>query len=214
MSQGIDPGRIMLLTFTRRASDEMLRRARRALGETESRTLGNCLGRRQHSLPFVSNVPEIRRHSYVYRDISRRLTGRARYSADSRSAKLPEFRKVNRRGNSLFAKAGVSTPPRGRSRRPIATNATRLFSPAYRTHSGPKPAVKIAKLAEPSADAIYNCIPPTQGDGFLPLCRAPSGSPQLLSWSFPQHRGEMKPLEVGTVPLTQERHSSPDLKSR
>ena len=30
----------MLLTFTRRASDEMLRRARRALGETGSRTLG------------------------------------------------------------------------------------------------------------------------------------------------------------------------------
>ena len=30
---------------------------------------------------------------------------------------------------------------------------------------------------------------------------------QLLSWSFPQHRGEMKPLEVGNVPLTQERHS-------
>jgi hypothetical protein len=29
VSQGIDPGRIMLLTFTRRASDEMLRRARR-----------------------------------------------------------------------------------------------------------------------------------------------------------------------------------------
>ena len=38
VSQGIDPGRIMLLTFTRRASDEMLRRARRALGETGSRT--------------------------------------------------------------------------------------------------------------------------------------------------------------------------------
>ena len=34
VSQGIDPGRIMLLTFTRRASDEMLRRARRALGES------------------------------------------------------------------------------------------------------------------------------------------------------------------------------------
>ena len=41
---------------------------------------------------------------------------------------------------------------------------------------------------------------PDPGDGFLPLCRA-IGSPQLLSWSFPQHRGEMKPLEVGTVPL-------------
>jgi DNA helicase II / ATP-dependent DNA helicase PcrA len=40
VSQGIDPGRIMLLTFTRRASDEMLRRPRRALGETGSRSLG------------------------------------------------------------------------------------------------------------------------------------------------------------------------------
>jgi DNA helicase II / ATP-dependent DNA helicase PcrA len=40
VSQGIDPGRIMLLALTRRASDEMLRRARRALGETGSRTLG------------------------------------------------------------------------------------------------------------------------------------------------------------------------------
>ena len=28
VSQGVDPGRIMLLTFTRMASDEMLRRAR------------------------------------------------------------------------------------------------------------------------------------------------------------------------------------------
>ncbi|MGA7904883.1 MAG: UvrD-helicase domain-containing protein, partial [Terrimicrobiaceae bacterium] len=44
VSQGIDPGRIMLLTFTRRASEEMLRRARRALGETGSRTLGTVWG--------------------------------------------------------------------------------------------------------------------------------------------------------------------------
>ena len=36
VSQGIDPGRIMLLTFTRRASDEMLRRARRALESPEA----------------------------------------------------------------------------------------------------------------------------------------------------------------------------------
>ena len=50
VSQGIDPGRIMLLTFTRRASDEMLRRARRALGETESRTLGTVWGGTFHSV--------------------------------------------------------------------------------------------------------------------------------------------------------------------
>ena len=50
MSQGIDPGRIMLLTFTRRASDEMLRRARRALGETGSRTLGTVWGGTFHSV--------------------------------------------------------------------------------------------------------------------------------------------------------------------
>ena len=50
VSQGIDPGRIMLLTFTRRASDEMLRRARRALGETASRTLGTVWGGTFHSV--------------------------------------------------------------------------------------------------------------------------------------------------------------------
>ena len=67
--------------------------------------------------------------------------------------------------NSLLAKAGVKHPPLTRSRRPVATNTTRLFSPACRTHSGPKPAVKSAKLAEPSADAIYNAYP-NQGPGF------------------------------------------------
>ena len=56
-------------------------------------------------------------------------------------------------------------PPLTRSRRPVATNTTPLFSPACRTHSGPKPAVKSAKLAEPSADAIYNAYP-NQGPGF------------------------------------------------
>ena len=50
VSQGIDPGRIMLLTFTRRASDEMLRRARRALGESGSRTLGTVWGGTFHSV--------------------------------------------------------------------------------------------------------------------------------------------------------------------
>ena len=50
VSQGIDPGRIMLLTFTRRASDEMLRRARRVLGETGSRTLGMLWGGTFHSV--------------------------------------------------------------------------------------------------------------------------------------------------------------------
>ena len=43
-------GRIMLLAFTRRASDEMLRRARRALGETGSRTLGTVWGGTFHSV--------------------------------------------------------------------------------------------------------------------------------------------------------------------
>ena len=50
VSQGIDPGRIMLLTFTRRASVEMLRRARRALGETGSCTLGTVWGGTFHSV--------------------------------------------------------------------------------------------------------------------------------------------------------------------
>ena len=50
VSQGIDPGRIMLLTFTRRASDEMLRRARGALGEAASRMLGSIWGGTFHSV--------------------------------------------------------------------------------------------------------------------------------------------------------------------
>ena len=50
VSQGIDPGRIMLLTFTRRASDEMLRRARGALGEAGSRMLGSIWGGTFHSV--------------------------------------------------------------------------------------------------------------------------------------------------------------------
>ena len=50
VSQGIDPGRIMLLTFTRRASDEMLHRARRALSETGSSTLGTVWGGTFHSV--------------------------------------------------------------------------------------------------------------------------------------------------------------------
>ena len=50
VSQGIDPGRIMLLTFTRRASNEMLRRARGALGETANRTLASIWGGTFHSV--------------------------------------------------------------------------------------------------------------------------------------------------------------------
>ena len=55
VSQGIDPGRIMLLTFTRRASDEMLHRARRALGETGSRMLGTsgCRSRARLGRPHL-----------------------------------------------------------------------------------------------------------------------------------------------------------------
>jgi hypothetical protein len=50
VSQGISPSRIMLLTFTRRASDEMLRRARTALSETGSSTLGTVWGGTFHSV--------------------------------------------------------------------------------------------------------------------------------------------------------------------
>ncbi len=50
VSQGIDPGRIMLLTFTRRASDEMLRRARGALGEAGGRMLESVWGGTFHSV--------------------------------------------------------------------------------------------------------------------------------------------------------------------
>jgi hypothetical protein len=50
VSQGINPGRVMLLTFTRRASDEMLRRARRALGESGSSRIGTVWDGTFHSV--------------------------------------------------------------------------------------------------------------------------------------------------------------------
>ena len=50
VSQGIDPSRIMLLTFTRRASDEMLRRASRTFGEAGGRLLGSIWGGTFHSV--------------------------------------------------------------------------------------------------------------------------------------------------------------------
>ena len=39
IASGIDPGRILLLTFSRRAADEMIRRTRRILGNHQGRTL-------------------------------------------------------------------------------------------------------------------------------------------------------------------------------
>jgi DNA helicase-2/ATP-dependent DNA helicase PcrA len=39
IAKGVDPGRILLLTFSRRAADEMIRRTRRILGDAQGRTL-------------------------------------------------------------------------------------------------------------------------------------------------------------------------------
>jgi DNA helicase-2/ATP-dependent DNA helicase PcrA len=39
IANGVDPGRILLLTFSRRAADEMIRRTRRILGDHQARTL-------------------------------------------------------------------------------------------------------------------------------------------------------------------------------
>jgi DNA helicase-2/ATP-dependent DNA helicase PcrA len=39
IANGVDPGRTLLLTFSRRAADEMIRRTRRILGDTQGRTL-------------------------------------------------------------------------------------------------------------------------------------------------------------------------------
>jgi hypothetical protein len=43
--------------------------------------------------------------------------------------------------------------------------------------------------------------------GILPLRRAQPSSRRNYYLGFPQHLGKLKPLEVGNVPLTQERHS-------
>ena len=83
VSQGIDPGRIMLLTFTRRASEEMLRRPRRALGETGSRTLGAvCLAAEAARDPLASNVACLD-YSAGYGGPAGRLSVRRRASPES-----------------------------------------------------------------------------------------------------------------------------------
>jgi hypothetical protein len=68
-------------------------------------------------------------------------------------------RKVNRGAILCSRKQGAAYPPATRSRRPIATNATRLFSPACRTHSGPQPASKARNSLSPPLIAIYNAYP-------------------------------------------------------
>ena len=92
-----------------------------------------------------------------------------------------------------------------RSRRPVDEYYLSLLA-SKNTVAPCLPSKSATNVAEPSTDAIYNAYL-NRGPGFYRYVKRDSKTPQLLSWPFPQHRGEMKPLEVGNVPLTQGRHS-------
>ena len=76
-------------------------------------------------------------------------------------AKLPEVRKVNR-GAILCSRKQGSTPAPGTIDKASRDEYYASLLASMQNNSGPKPAVKSAKLAEPSADAIYNAYP-TEG---------------------------------------------------
>ena len=114
--------------------------------------------------------PEIRRCSCVYRDISRRLTGRAHiFSADSRKCETAGSPESKSRGNSLLAQAGVST----------------------RRQHGREDRSQPARI--------------------LPRRRAQPSSRRNYYLGRSRRIAQRKPLEVGNVPLTRERHSRPFL---
>ena len=88
-------------------------------------------------------------------------------------AKLPEVRQVNR-GAILCSRKQGSAPPVTRSRS-HRDEYYRLFSPACRTTVVPSlPSIIQRKVAEPSADAIYNAYP-DQGPGFYRYVERHSG---------------------------------------
>ena len=80
-------------------------------------------------LALRANVPEIRRCSYVYRDTSRQLTGRANIQQIKKceTAGSPDSKS---RGNSLLAKAGSAPAANGREDRsqPIGQDSTATSS--------------------------------------------------------------------------------------
>ena len=85
-------------------------------------------------------TPEIRRCSCVYRDISRRLPGRAHIQ-------IQEVRNSKSRGNSLLAKGGVSIPAGNTIEKANRDERYAFLLASMQNNSGPKPAVKSAKLA-------------------------------------------------------------------
>jgi hypothetical protein len=104
----------------------------------------------------------------------RRLTGRLIFSRYKKceTAGSPESKS---KGNSLFAKAGVSTPPANTVETTGRDQYYAFLLANMQNNSGPKPAVKIpANLAEPSVDAIYNACP-NQGPGFYRYVERNSG---------------------------------------
>jgi hypothetical protein len=80
-----------------------------------------------------------------------------------------------------------------------STNTTCLF--AGKNTVAPRLPSKIpAKVAEPSTDAIYMHTP-TKGRDSTAMSSATAVAAIYYLWSFPQHRGEMKPLKSESCPL-------------
>ena len=88
-------------------------------------------------------------------------------------AKLPEPESKSR-GNSLLAKAVVSIPAGNTIEKANRDERYASLLASMQNNSGPKPVVKSAKLAEPSADAIYNAYP-NRGPGFYRYVERDSG---------------------------------------
>ena len=80
-----------------------------------------------------------------------------------RSKNLPKGRFLNR--TAVHLELLKALPPRARSRRPVATNTTRLFSPACRTTAVPSPPSKReTRLSPPLMRSAMHT--PNQGPGF------------------------------------------------
>ena len=128
------------------------------------------------------------------------------YSADTGSAKLPEVRKAKIERQFSARESRGQHPPATRSRRPIATNTTRLFSPACRTTAVPSLPSKARNSLSTPPDAICNAYP-NQGPGFYSYVERNQAVAAITIFVVPAASRRNEPLEVGNVPLTQERHS-------
>ena len=74
------------------------------------------------------------------------------------------------------------------------------------------PSKSPAKVAEPSADAIYNAYP-NQGPGFYRYVERNSSRRNYYLGRSRSIAAKLKPLEVGNTPLIQECQAA-DVKSR